>query len=394
MIKRMIARCLFETGELRKAEQQLSHLVQHGKDPLDIYSLFQVQLSQGKASEASATARVLLGEPAVASQGLLRIAHHLQADDPSLARQFFEEAKRRGISDGRAAGFAITLAYRLGLEDEIRDLFQSALKTDEGGEVGFKAFSWDDFVELQKGINKTVEESNEEYKRGSIPIHIFANRLDITLAALYHDSLVASGEDVSPIHSFALRTRHGSRCRASRIPAGKGMFMDISSLLLAEHLGVLQYIEASFQKISVSRWLMDSLRRQMEKLGDGQPTRAASRKEVQKLVEDKRISLLTASDLEQGSAEIFPGMGKKWSEMLDFARRQSGFLMGSMPLASSLPPFEPVSPPVGTEETLCGPGDLLQTLAAVGALTEADEKTARARLGVQMGEHQRTLSLA
>lgn len=112
-VRRLRCNCLRELGRLVEAEQELRLLAISEASPEDRYQLTQLQLSIGKVTEASTTARGLLDDPRITAEGLFQMAEKLRPDDPDLARTFFNQATQRGVES--AAGAALGMQTSVGV---------------------------------------------------------------------------------------------------------------------------------------------------------------------------------------------------------------------------------------------------------------------------------------
>jgi hypothetical protein len=157
----------------------------------------------------------------------------------------------------------VRLGFDLGLDDQLAPLWQKALGAIGEPDAPLKQFTLEQFLEAARGWDRSRSELEAKYRRGEIPIHIYAAALRQPLAVFFHLSLVTNEKAETPFSQrWSLRVRHASRSEPERFADNTkhGLFLDITSLLLAAHLEVLDVLESHFQDIKISPWVMESLR--------------------------------------------------------------------------------------------------------------------------------------
>jgi tetratricopeptide (TPR) repeat protein len=384
-IRRLRAICLRELGRLLEAEQEFRLLADDKGLPEDRYHLFQLQLSTGKITEASTTARTLLDEPNITPEGLFEIAEKLRPDDPDLARTFFAQATQRGIQTPQGAALGMHVGFNLGLDDEIAGLMQKALSDVDRPDSPLKPFTLEQILEMDREWSQNRSDLEVKYRRGEIPIHAFAHAVRVPLASFFHLTLAANeSTSTPPNQNWSLRARYGAWREPALISETerKSLFLDITTLMLAAHIDVLSALEAEYAPIGISSWVMESLRAQIETLTAGQPARVPPKEEVLELLAEGQIATLRPEDLPaKPIPELMAQMGNKWCGLLDYVRREGGWLVDFLPVTSNDVSHTPVVLTEDITPFVRGAGDVFDALQGDGELSSAQVATAQIRLG-------------
>ena len=382
-VHRLRVTCLKEVGRLLEAEQELRVLAEKGGVE-DRFQLFHLQLSTGKPTEASVTARSLLHDERLTPEGLLQIAERLRPDDPELAKTFFAEATAQGLVTPQGAAMGMQVGFNLGLDDSIPDLVQKAIAGAEGPGSLLKPYTLEQLLEMAREWNRNRSELEGKYRSGVIPIHGFAHSLREPLAGFFHRvlSLNESG-DFPPDRIFAVYARYGANRKPRPLPAtATTIFLDITTILLAEHLDLLSLLESAYSPLHISSWVMESLRDQLERLSAGQPAKIPPKEAILKLVTDGSLTVVDPGHSVATLGDpLTKQMGARWCALLECAKRGNGHLIDFLPLASNSLPLLPVQLPEALKPFVRGAGDVLDALERTGALTSADNDRAVMRLG-------------
>jgi tetratricopeptide (TPR) repeat protein len=387
-VRRLRVNCLRKLGRLLEAERELRLLAAEGLSE-DRYDLFQLQLSTGKVTEASVTARSLLDDPRVTPEGLFQIAEKLRPDDPDLARTFFAQATQRGVQSPHGAALGMQVGFNLGLDDHIADLTRKALSAVDEPESPLKPFTIEQILEMQREWNESRSDAEEGYKRGQIPIHGLAHATREPLATFFHLRL-ANNESAHgpPNRCWSLLARYGARREpASVVEEKPTLFLDVTSLMLAAHFEVLPLLEAEYAPIGISGWVMESLRAQIETLTTGQPARVPPREEVLDLLAEGRITTLSPEiAAEKSGSELDVQVGKRWCALLEHAQREGGWLVDFLPVTSNDAAHSPITLTDEIAPFLRGVGDVLHALESGGELSSGQISAAQLRLGSMLSQ--------
>ena len=346
-IRRLRAMCLRALGRYIEAEQELRLLVSGGGETGDRYALFQHQINTGRASDASMTARSLLDDPAITAEGLLQIADKLRSDDLDLARTFLNQAVKRGVQTTQGAAFGVHVGINLGLDDQVGTWMAKAISSAGQPDAPLQPFTIAQILEMEREQNQARADLDLLYRRGQVTIHAVSNQLGQPLASFFHSHLLRSeASEAPPDQQLSLRVRHGSRRTVAKISNKEGvrLFMDVTSVMLAAHLDVLDSIEAEFGPIGVSSRLVESIQAQINALTGGQPALIPPKQHVLASVAAGEIIALENSSLPVAEeCSLTQEMGQDWCARLQHVQNNDGWLVCFQPLTSNGPASTPVT---------------------------------------------------
>lgn len=203
----------------------------------------------------------------------LRWARFVALEDRELARNLLRHAAKNGLSEEFAIEAHIQ-ATRLGLDKEAV-VFETAVATkmsrpDEGR---FRLMSFEEFRQFQAERAQTRLNFWNAYLDGAVPFHIVAEPADIDFSGQYYiGSPVSFNAESRP----PLMIRHGAR--GVDFDTGLGirdwrLHIDVSSLLLAKQLGILETIESAVTRIIVPQSIQSQLITFADSLEHPQPKR-------------------------------------------------------------------------------------------------------------------------
>ncbi len=378
ILHRMEIECLRQLGELPLAVELAETLAAREPNTEALISLFQTQVSMGDLRAGTVTARKLAGRSEIASGDLLQVARVIHPEDQILAVHLWEEAVRRGINDSVGILAAVELGFRLGLDSRLGPLMTKCYHLSQQPDSPISVHPIDDvkcWIEQDHQNRAHVEKL---YGEGAVPLHLAANKLHAPFAALLREQARLNSNEPTPLHQTPLLICAGSK-KSTPPPSGKThrMMADISSLLLADFLGILSEIENTFKPILISIWVPSFFREQIEKTLSHQPALQILREKVLKLI-DKRRFLTVLVDTLMTDVDSDP-THEHWRLLLRYALREEGVL------CDFAPPCDADSKPAAlTAEELrhfVSCGDLAEAMQMHGIISEAECNNAKAQLG-------------
>lgn len=231
------------------------------------------------------------------------------------------------------------------------------------------------------------------FGEGQLPVHLAAKALNVPLAVLLHEQPRLAREAEQPLRDAPTLIRSGSRPPLPDPAAGAGeLFMDVTALLLAADLELLDLVEKAFAPIFISSHLLDSLRRQTDSIAPHQPSRKIPRDEVLRLVEKKRIHVAAHPEAPPELLARYAGeLGERWCAALARVQKDDAWLCDFTPpqtfagLPAALAP-EHVRRIVSGTDVVCA-------LCRAGAISEEEREQMLAGLGETRGLFQPELTL-
>ncbi|MBR8252015.1 hypothetical protein [Burkholderia cenocepacia] len=189
----------------------------------------------------------------------LRWARVVALEDRDLARKLLKHAGAKGLPEEFAVE-AHVQAQRLGMDREA-SVFESAIATlmAKSNDGRFKMMTFEEFREFQVTRAQTRFNLWNAYLDGAMPFHVMAQPAGIDFSERFYIGSSASQDtDEGP----PLMIRHGART----IDFDTGiafndwrLFIDVSSLLLATQLGVLEVIESAVAVVIVPQCIQEQL---------------------------------------------------------------------------------------------------------------------------------------
>jgi tetratricopeptide (TPR) repeat protein len=384
VVQRLRVQCLRSAGRLLEAQRAAETLAQQAGESMDLFAVFETQRSAGDMAAAAVTGRQLLSRPDITPEGLLHLSMHLGIDAPDVAKEAFERVLKRGVETAEQAAVATQVGFDLGFDDQLGPIIGQAIAASAQPGAPFVRFSLAEALEMMTENRGAREEHAAAYGRGEVPVHLYAQADRIPLTTLYRGILLQNEDVALPFGAFATLIRHGSRNEPRSIATDKmtGLFLDVTSYLLAGHLDLLDALEAEFAPLKVSPHLPSSLQEQLGMLAKEQIARQPPKAEVLDLVAEQRIALVEIDDEQAHEKSSLHGqMGTRWCGLLAQAQKNGGYLIDFLPLRSNDTAMHAVDVPPEVADRLRSTGDLVQALKRSGALKAEQYDLALNRLG-------------
>ncbi len=347
----------------------------------DLFMLARVLLYAGRTPELVACARELATRTDLAARDALKLVEVLVHDDASVAVELWTRANAQGVADADVSS-AVLLGFQLGLDAEVGPLHARMARLAAAGAPNVRAFTLDELLAHQRTWQTRRDRVYEQYQRGETGTHLLAEFLHVPLVRFYH--AIPEDTEAEPMlrHQFPLQLRDGSRGvpRSGDIAAQGRLALDLSALLLAAHLDILNELEAEFAPIRLSPNALVALREQRDRLKPHQPSQLQTNRVLLKAERQRKLHVwhgdLPTLDPETAAAAKHWG---PWVALLERARRERGVVL-DLPLQAEHPRYgRPVSVAGAARvATLVTVDTLREFLVSVGALDARDPR-ARSR---------------
>lgn len=325
-------------GDIPGATQDLKSVVAASEpEPAtgDLLALVRARHFAGHVHEIASIARRLRSREDLDASACLMLCSILAHDDPDLAREFWHRADDEGIDD-EAVTTALALGYSLGLDEHLSELTERMQSLAEAEHPSVRQLSLDELTTWHRDREERQGKVLELYRRGEVATHLVADFLGVPLVRLYH-VLPKASEAISKLrHSFPLQLRDGSR----GVPDASGevarpgrLALDLSALLLGQHLGILAELEDAFAPLRIPHQTVIALRKQRDRLRHHQPSRVETSRQLLRAERQGRIhawqgELPSLSPDEREAA----GNWWKWVALLERAHRENAFVL-DLPLS-------------------------------------------------------------
>jgi hypothetical protein len=425
-LRRIKIYSLYRRSRIKEALDEAESLARDDSQPANLILLMELQMSKGETDPPHVTARTLLSRDDVTAAQFLRAAHLVQLDKPALAAKLWSRAKDLGVEeDPELTAFAITLAARLGLENERSSLMQRMMEYAEQGIGPFSSMTFEELLEMMKESSEKMLTIEQMYASAQLPLHEKQGKRNQSLAALFW----GVSEDNKTIQDFNRKFRifihHGARTmqpfNLAESSINWNLHCDITSLLLAQKLGVLDKIEKVFKPLKISSQVVGTLAAQREKLAPHQKSQLdeckvivdlhkkgllkISAEAVEEAIEEEFFKMLVgtngtlnevgfpADEIQEMSAqnvsesekeEILTKFGKERFSMTARAFAEGGFVVGLLPLtAYGDTRQEKIALPVEIQSVVINSRAVIDSLKGSGRISEVVFADALRKLGTQ-----------
>ena len=316
-IRRLKAVCLRELGLVNDAITEIEADASQSTETL--FHKAQLYLQIGDLTKFSLIGRELSYKQDLKPLAALQLAHYLRQIDPELAKVFFKKAQSTEFPNKYLGNLLLT-AFNLGLDDESKPIHEQINRVGYD-EVGLHPVSLTELQEIIIQQSQGAKNQESLYFRASIPVHLFAQTQGISsLIHIYHTNLTYNEQSV-PFDKVPIFVRHGGKLEIQPIknPSLTSLYIDITSILLAEAFGILDQVEKLFNNLIITDDLIVCLIEMREQILAQQPSRIELAKKIVSLVEQRKLKLIPVgySAVASESIETF----------LDLALRNRGHLL-------------------------------------------------------------------
>ncbi len=355
--------CLTRLNLPHEAAILAKEIALQSNNPDHLMPWFDLARDAGDVDTMVTIATMLRSHEQIAPAKRLHVAENIQATHPQLATALLDDLLRdQAKLNPHESVAAWHLASRLGREGGLHDLLARGLSP--GGPL-IAIPTLEVLIQMLRESHKASEEREKLYTNGHAPIHIhFAAERQLLSRAI--ERALPEREPkygYAPLRMRSLRVRHGSRQAILNLPNAKlRFFLDVTSLLMLHHLGVLpKVVEHSFT-IYLSPSIRAFLVRDIKGLGDRQLSIIEKRQRLLNEVDAGRLKVIPMAAAGYASAQR-PQAGA------DHARLFAG---DTHVLVDFWPSIDRagIESRAATHQT--GPSGLLRAMAEAGWLAEAD----------------------
>ena len=218
----------------------------------------------------------------------IQLAQAISPVDRAVASSLLREAISGPMEPTLAPG-AISVAFRLGLDRQAEPLMAGLLALGDQPGSGILRFGIEDIAVFIKSKHEAAERISRMYMSGEVPVHLAADMVGANLAQIYslHDRRVTGRGD------YPIMVLHGSRSARNGTPPALGggpMHVDITALLIADHLGLMDALERMSGRVLLPPSLPNALREMEDRLLPHQPARIAATRDVIRLATSGTIA--------------------------------------------------------------------------------------------------------
>jgi hypothetical protein len=336
-LMRVRIHCERRLGALGRALADAEELVGREDTAANIIALLNVQLQKADLKGLALTARRMLDRQDFTAGDVLSTAKVVLLEDRELAIRLWRQVKEVALTNDALVGEAIGLGYALGLDREVGPFQARMREMAKSGDPSVTSLSLTKAVEHYKRRAGKLNEIFGDYTRGDLMLHLFSHEVGAPLVEWLH-GLPAENRSTHDLrHRPAVYARHGgnSICRSILSKGTKArLHMDITALLLAADLEVLDAVEEAFTPIRVSEAIPLALIQQLEMLTPNQPSQVAVNREIVAKIEDHRLQIIPerAESPNKTGLGLIEGLGEFWINVAEQAMAESAYIMDHLPL--------------------------------------------------------------
>lgn len=380
-------RCQRALGDVSEAVHDAREAFERDPTPQGLIELLDAQLQAGDLEGMRQSLRRMLGLDGVPGNALLRAAAMAGQTDRELGIELWRKAAEIGSEEPDFAVGAATIGSSLGLGDETAPWFRRMAELAESGTGGAMALHISQMAEFLRAQWENRERIEQLYRRGEVPVHLLPAGMFPPLSALFHMIPEENRSDPDPLLQPPVLVRHGARpiqhLKRGEGPRGR-LIMDITALLTAQDLGLLDRIEAHLAPLHLTpQWhalLLDEIRR----LRPIQPERLTAQRRVDTLVRADAIGLADMDALDAPPGGLAALVGERQARELAYARAVKGCLVDFLPLhGPDLADRTPVELPKEWNTLLASPRALLDLALSENLIDEQAHARACGLFGPQ-----------
>jgi hypothetical protein len=356
-------------GQLNVAREQAEKLMLETQASEDLLTFVGLQIESADLKGAAIHSRLLLTRSDILPLQHLRLARAFQLDDPIIAGAHLDKALASGDRSAEFAVEALELIFRLNREKAFPEL-QAALmqSAQSGGKL--QPVSPERLLEMLKAQSESVQNAQELYRGGRIPLHFLAEIIHSTLSGIYQVYFDPSNSP-GQTHPWApIFIRHGGR-QLSLPPAPiQKLYLDISALIIAHKLDLLDILEQTFAPCYLPAHAINAVYYQLERAQQHQPSKLDEARIVSESVQTKQISLMPEVHLEdslENGSNSTPG----WRSAMNFAQSKNGYLVTFLPATTGFPP-KPMELTPDEKARAIDSANVFKAMEAAGKLTSTE----------------------
>ena len=391
-LRRIKALCLFNLGLLPKAVIEAETLVEKEPTSENLLTLSNLYYTEGDSKRLTILARQLVNQSDLNKETLLDIAQKIFLDDPELAKSLWRKAISQGLPD-TLVGWAYSLGFQFGLDEELDSLMLKMQELGLKGKGGIQLKPIEELLSFIKQQHEHRVKLDTFYRNGTAPIHVIAERLNIPLVNLYHRYLEGNETLAETKRKSILLIRHGGHPLINNFPDTVPKWrinLDVTAVLLAEHLGILTEVEKAFKPLRIPISLIPSLVQMRDKYAHPQPKCLEAYRLIIELVQQGLLKIEECElPQEYKNSKLAEELGSQWVVLFEKARISKGYLVDFLPLTKKDFSSTPPSLPEDASHYLVNSRAIVEALQQQGPLSHKEYIDALKMLG---SEGVRTIS--
>ncbi len=367
--------CYAASGRIRDAVAEAERFSGLEPSTAKLFQLLNLYVASLNLDQAVAAAGKLEDKEDLAAPHLLQLANLTKHRDAPLSVRLWKRAESSGLPDA-LVGQALGLAFQLGLDEEAQRLLSRAADLPEPESAGVYRLSPHETIPVFKERQDVQARLWDAYERGVLPVHAVAEPLNRSLVSYFHTGPTFNERSPNPARQEAIFIRHGGRADVGVVGSGAALCLDVSALLLARHLDILDAVVEVYGPLTFAQEVSYALLHARDKILDHQPRRFAVMRTITELVRQRHVRIVKEQLAEEILDETLQKqLGAGWAALFAEAKRTGGYLVDYLPLHNLDGPIPLV--PEGAENHLVNCRALLNALP----LAQAERDSLLEQLG-------------
>lgn len=338
-LRRLRVGCLRRQGLLSEAIESARADWERLRSWGSLITLLEAQASQGDFAGMAESAGSLLSFASGNAMQLLQVVERVRIRQTDLAKTLWRRAVSLGSEDANFPIAAFMSGMALGFQDELRPLAEAASRLATEGNSQMRFISPEDLPAIMIADREQREETWKRYNQGLIGVHWLGSGRP-PLAHFFHTVPDANRHETTNFwHRTPVLARHGAR--PAEVLGNQYLFsgrlvMDVTALLTAHDLGILEQVEQHFAPIHVSPRLPLYLGCEILGLQPQQPGRLRTIGKVDTLTRVGGIRLVDIPAVDRlPEGDFYQAIGAEWLGWIESLRVDNGALMEFEPLTGS-----------------------------------------------------------
>jgi hypothetical protein len=362
-------RCQRMLGEFSQAARAARLLFDREPSPDHLAELVNAQLEGGDGVGLLDSLRRLLVIEGANSNLLMQGAQLAAQMDRDLAISLWRNAVSLG-SDEKGFPFpAYILGANLGLSDEeTGPWLQQMAEQAKAGEGGSWALHISELPRFAREQHKYRQRLLDMYWHGNAPVHRFPDGTLAPLPMLFHGAPERNRADPDPLLQPPILIRHGARPMRQLKPRrdqSYRLILDLTALLTAHSVGLLEFVEKTFAPLWLPRQWHLLLRGEINRLSHSQPRWLTAHDRIAQLVRSRDIRLVDLSAEPTPPDALLSLVGEHQARELVWVGANDGRLLTYLPLhGPDIEKWQEVELPPDWSHLVLGPRALLDGLLA------------------------------
>lgn len=326
------ADCLYQTGAFKESFIVAKALKENNDSVPNLLLFADIAIKTGALHTALVLASEIEARSDIGAWPRLSIARIVGGKDLELARRLWRQAMENLPNEALLNAFMV--ANALGLKEETGPIFERLQQLPPELEGQFQMVPTEELLSISQRVREEQTDVFQKYNSGALPIHKTISQSHVTLAELYHLYLGKNEANSLPLRQFALFARHGGRPEIQGLTSNvlKGqVHLDMTAMLLAAHLGLLDMVEALFAPLTIPAELVPQLVEMYCRLEERDLAQLQARQQIVDLAHEN-ISVVSLDWEKEINPALAAQLGLEWAVQYETVHENDGFFVNFLPL--------------------------------------------------------------